>query len=641
MEPQHGEESSIESLKQKLYTPGEEKVTELKRARLHEETADVPLDWQHEHATPQTLAMSLAKHHTKAKWLFGVAILFFLGALGAAVFFLTNDRNIISAEKIDMTVTGPVSISAGDPLPLAVEVTNYNAATLEIADLVFEFPKGTRSAEDVTEELTDYRASLGDIPSGSRVATATKAVLFGEEGSTHDINITLEYRLAGSNAIFVKESVFTVTVGSTPLSLTVSGPRSINSGSEVAIDVDVTSNTQIPMENVVVRAEYPFGFTFAESEPETTYSDSLWALGDIEPEGKRTITIRGTLEGQQDEDRIFRFELGVASKSDSTTIGTSFVKAEHEVTVERPFIDLVLTANGSAQETVVVGPGTTVRGTLTWRNNLPVKMSDAIVEVSLGGVAFDEANVSALNGFYDSAKNTIRWDKQDVPALAFLDPGTNGEVSFAFTVQSAQNLGGIVTNPEIPITARITALPVGEDRTTEKITSEAMQRARVVSTPDITAVAHYADGPFTNTGPLPPKVEEKTTYTITWVLTNSTNELTDGVVSAVLPQYVSWENEVSPNNETVTYTASSRTVSWKVGTVQAGVGYTKKARTASFKIGLTPSATLAGTTPILAETPSFFANDTFVGGETGATGNVVTTFLEDLSVPVNHSRVVE
>ena len=44
-------------------------------------------------------------------------------------------------------------------------------------------------------------------------------------------------------------------------------------------------------------------------------------------------------------------------------------------------------------------------------------------------------------------------------------------------------------------------------------------------------------GTFTNTGPIPPKAEAETTYTVTWAVTNPLNNLTDVRVSAILPSY--------------------------------------------------------------------------------------------------------
>lgn len=632
-QPFEGEEGPIESLTRKLYTPGDDAVPKIRRAGLHADRPDVPSDWQHEHATARPLTMSLAKHHKTAKWIFGVAVTFFIASLGAALFFLTDNRNIISAEKIDLSVIGPVSVAAGDTLPLSIDIVNRNTATLEIADLIVEYPQGTRSTEDVTRELTDYRVGLGDIASGDRISTTTKAILFGEEGSTRDIVITLEYRIAGSNAIFVKESVFTVSIGTAPLSLDVDGPRSVNSGDEVELELTIRSNSSIPMENVVIRAEYPFGFEFESSDPETSFSDTVWALGDIEPEGERQIQITGTLEGQHDEDRIFRFDVGVASRDDTTTIGTTFVRAEHEMTIDRPFVDLSLKLNGSTEETVIGSPGSTVRGELSWRNNLPAKLGDAVIEIELDGTAYVESSVSALNGFYDSGRNVILWDQQGVDDLEVIDPGSSGTVTFTFALKPP---GGVSGAPEVPVTARLVATPVGSDRTPEEVESVLSRRIVLPSNVGLSADAFHTSGPFDNSGPIPPRVEEETTYTITWEVTNSGNDLSDAMVRAVLPPYVSWKDDFTPQSEDVSYTASSREIRWDVGDVESGSG----TRRMSFQIGLTPSVTQVGSAPVLVETATLFATDTFIGGEVGATTQPVTTTLSDSTMP-GHDRVVE
>lgn len=640
-ESRQQEEGPIESLTQKLYTPGDG-VPEERRSGLHQNVTDVPQDWQHEHEHPKSfsLDMKLAQHHTTAKWIFLVAILFFAVSLAAAFFFLSNNRNVVSAGKIDISVTGPVSIAAGDTLPLSIDIKNRNAATLEVVDLILEYPDGTRSVHDVTNELTDYRVGLGNINPGVTVSTTTEAILFGEEGSTRDVYITIEYRIAGSGAIFVKESVFTVSIGTAPLSMTVDGPKSVNSGDEVEMLVRVRSNSSFPLENVVVRGEYPFGFTFTEADPEASYSDTLWVLGDIEPEGTREILVKGVLEGQDNEERIFHFDLGIASQQDTTTLGTSFVKAQHEVEIERPFINLTMTLNGSEAESVVAQPGTIVRGKVEWRNNLRDKLGEGVLTVKLDGSAFDESSVFVVGGFYNSSNNTITWDQQSVDDLEFINPGSRGEVNFSFNLKPSSQLGGMSTNPEVPVTARLTAIPVGEDDTEKTIRSEVRHRVMLASSVGIDTLVTYATGPIDNEGPLPPVVEEETTYTITWTVSSSVNELSGGTVRAVLPPYVSWKNEVRPSTENVTYTASSREVLWTVGDVLAGAGYNKAPRKVSFQVGMTPSAPQVGSAPELIGDSIFSALDEFIGGEIGDVESAANIHLEEDGAPVNHDRVL-
>ena len=437
----------------------------------------------------------------------------------------------------------------------------------------------------------------------------------------------------------MKESVFTVSIGSAPLSMTVDGPNSINSGDEVNLLVTVRSNSSFPMENVVVRAEYPIGFSYTESDPEASYSDSLWTLGDIEPEGERTIVIKGVLEGQDNEERVFQFDMGVASQDDTTTLSTSFVKAQHEIELSRPFINLALNLNGSEKESIVATPGTIVRGKLSWRNNLSVKMADGVITIKLDGSAFDESSVFVVGGFYNSSNNTITWDKQGVSDLNVINPGERGEVNFSFNLKDSGALGGTSSNPEVPVTARLVATPVGENDTEDEIRSEVRHRVALSSSVGVETVVTHNTGVFDNEGPLPPVAEDETTYTITWVLASSVNDLTDGTVRAVLPPYVSWKNQVRPSGESVTYNASSREVVWNVGSVESGAGYGKPSPKVSFQIGFTPSLTQVGTAPELIGETVFSAFDEFINGELGGTAGPANIHLDESGLPVNHDRV--
>src|SRR5690606_14158762 len=121
VDAQHRDDSPIESLNKKLNMPGNEALTNVHRSGFHEPQYDVADDFPHEHDVHPTMK-HIAKHHSKVKWFFIGALVFFVSALGSAFFFLSGDRNVVSAEKIDIAVSGPVIIASGEVLPLAIEI---------------------------------------------------------------------------------------------------------------------------------------------------------------------------------------------------------------------------------------------------------------------------------------------------------------------------------------------------------------------------------------------------------------------------------------------------------------------------------------------------------------------------------------
>ena len=139
----------------------------------------------------------------------------------------------------------------------------------------------------------------------------------------------------------------------------------------------------------------------------------------------------------------------------------------------------------------------------------------------------------------------------------------------------------------------------------------------------------YYSGPFSNTGSIPPKANEPTTYTVTWTVTNSANPLSSGVATAQLPTYVEWVGTASPSSELISYDNTSRTITWNFGQVPAGAGVTGPARVVAFQVRLKPSTSQVGTSPDLVLPVSVSAKDTFTGDTLTTTKLAVSTLLEN------------
>lgn len=615
--PSTNDESPIESLQQTLDTPHVDVSQSFARAGFHHEAIDdIPTGWTDPEAGGPSLMSHISfskKQHTLAKWLFGLAVVFFVGALGVAVFFLTGDRNVLSADKIDITVTGPSLVSAGEVVPLAIEIENKNASTLEVADLLIEYPAGTRSADDVSAPLLRARMGLGNLAPGSRTATTSKAIVFGEEGTKQQIVVSLEYRVAGSNAIFVKERAFVVEIDDSPVALSVEGPTRVNSGDNVELELTIRSNSTAPIENVVVAAEYPFGFEFLSSNPDASFGETMWSLGDLEPEGERTVVVRGTIEGQNDEERIFHFDLGVGDENDVTDIGTSFAKAEHTIRIARPFIDLGLAVGGDTGELFTSGVGQDIDLDITWRNNLSGKLADGVVQLVITGDGLDETYVRPGTGFYDSGRNTATWDKRTIPTLALFEPGETGRATVGLRALTSEDLAGKVVNPQIDLALSFRGMPVSESDVPEQVRTEAVGTIRINTDATLAETIYHRAGPLSNAGPIPPRVEDETTYTVVWEVSSSVNDVTGARVSTRLPPYVSWKGVVSPADEDIVFNPSTGEIEWVVGTVRAGAGYSGSARRVAFQIGLTPSVTQVGGAPVLVQSVTLSGTDGFTG----------------------------
>ncbi len=558
------------------------------------------------------------------------SVAFFILSAGFASFLIFGGTNLISTENIDIAVDGPASVAGGDELVLNVGILNKNTVPIELADLIVEYPPGTRAAENINLDLRRTRESVGTIGAGERVRATVRARLFGEENREQEIKFTVEYRVKGSNAIFYKEQVYRIGLSSAPLSVTVEALRKVVSGEAIDLVVTVSSNATSVVPDVLLKTEYPFGFAVTGSEPLSSFGKDTFVVGDLPPSGKRTVRIHGTLTGEDGDERVFRFSAGTRSASEENNIAAAFAVTTYPVAIERPFLALALSMNGDSAPEYVAAAGRQIRADVTWVNNLPTQVFDPEFTVRLAGTALDTRSVTAERGFYRSSDRTLTWSKETDPALAVLEPGASGRLSFTFSPLPVSG-GASLRSPKIDIAVSARGRRLSDAQVSETITSSAARTVKIAADLALSSRATYASGPFKNTGPIPPKADRPTTYTVTWSLTNAFNPVDDVVVRATVPSYVSWLGVVSTAGERVSFNPLGGEVVWSVGSLPVGGGV----REVSFQVSLTPSVSHIGSAPALLSAQTVTGNDQFTNAIVSATRPELTT---DLKTEAGFSR---
>lgn len=437
---------------------------------------------------------------------------------------------------------------------------------------------------------------------------------FGEKDSLKQIKVNLDYKARGSNASFQKEKTFDVTIKSSPVIMTAEVPSEVNAGQDIEIKIEVASNSNTLIRNLIVRAEYPFGFSFISASPAAAFDTNVWRIGDLNPTDKHTIVIKGRMEGQNEEERTFRFMTGTASPNDDKQLAVSYIATQATLAIKKPFIGLTLQLGGKA-ETKIASAGEKIQGTLSWTNNVPVAINDATIQIKLSGKGLDRNQVSAgLGGFYRSSDNTITWDKNSVSELRSIEPGERGSVSFVVGVlPSSQQLLAQGRNMDIVLDATVSGTRI-QTGLPQEVRSRVSGLAKVGTNLLVNGRVMHSIGIFNNTGPVPPKAETETTYTIVLNALNSFNDVANVVVTTQLPPYVRWLTKVSPLSEQVSYNESTRTVTWSIPDLRAGVGYTSAAKEVAFQVALLPSLSQVGTIPDLTGPIIMRGTDRFVGG---------------------------
>jgi len=618
--PPEEEKNRIEELKKSLYSRGAPEVRTRRKLRFSDVNTDVKSQWD-EPAEEPTEATPLNDEYKDRsmsilnKFLIGSAI-FCVLAVGVGVYLFLNGANLVSGNNINVVISGPVSIPGGEPVSFGVKVTNNNNADLQLVDMSVAFPAGATDSKDPTKVLTSYDQLLGDIAVGQSTSTKVSAIIFGEENMQKTITATLTYKIKGSSAIFTKVATYDVLINSSPISLTASSFSSITSGQEFDITVTLKSNSQDVLKNVLLKADYPFGFTYISSNITALSDNATWRIGDIPPGGEQTVVIHGKLQGENNDTRTFHFTVGAQSSSNASVIGTQYGTVTQDVALEKPFMSLALSVNNDNTTSDVVGNfGMPESVALNWFNNLSVAVTNAVITVDLSGTAYDKMKVQPDIGYFDSANNKIIWNQQTDSDLASIPAGANGSVSFTvIPSNSSGSSGSQLINPNITISANITADRTQETGVSGSLSSVTTRNIKVASNISLSGRIVRTVGPFTNTGPIPPKAEQKTTYTVVWIISNTTSAIGNTIVTATLPPYVKWLGAVAPSTENVTYDQNTGTITWNAGSISPNSTNTStKRREVDFQVSFQPSITQVASAPILINQATLNATDNFTG----------------------------
>ena len=626
--PPSDDKSRIEELKRSLYERGAPDVRSRRKLRISQPTDDVKPAWERkdEPVDDTDLNQEYEDHSMSffTKLLIGSAI-FAVLAVGVGAYLFFNGANLVSGDNIDIRISGPVSIPGGEPVNFGVQVVNNNKADLQLVDMEVDFPAGTTDPANPSQELTTLHELIGDLSAGATAQKSVQAIIFGEENTQKEINVILTYKIKGSDSLFTKQKSYDVLINSSPAVLTITSFKEITSGQEFDITAEVRSNSQQVLKGVLLKAEYPFGFTFLSSDLKPLSGNDTWRIGDLPPGGGRTVTIHGKLEGADTDLRTFNFSTGAQSSASSGTIGTEYMAASQDISIQKPFVSLALSVDGDTATTDHVGTfNQPSRIQLNWFNNLPSSISNMSISVKLSGSAYDKTLVQPDMGYFRSATDEIIWNQQTNPEFGTVAAGASGSVTFTVTPSISSSGSNAVVNPTVTLAASVSADRTQESNVPGSLTSTITRGIRVSSNISLTGTIVRAAGPFASAGPVPPKVDTKTTYTVVWTIDNTSSAVHGAQVTATLPPYITWLGAVSPSSENVAYDKDTGTVTWAVGSVPAYARNTQR-REVSFQISLEPSITQVDTAPTLINQATLSATDDFTGASLSSSQDFLTT----------------
>ncbi len=543
-----------------------------------------------------------------------IFIVIILGLAVGMVGFWHWNRNSYSKEILKLEILGPEQVSISQEIEYTVRYKNNGDVKLEEPRLIFEFPDNTLLENGFSKRIEIGPEELGDIYPGEEKSFKFKGHLLGKEGEVKTSKAWLNYRPKNLKARYESATTLSATIKSVPLTLDFDLSSKIEASRDFRFYINYFSNLDYPLTNLGIKVEYPSNFEFIGSDPKTL-DKAEWDIPILNKAEGGRIEIEGKLLGEAKEQKIFRAILGVWQENKFIPL-KNITKG---VEISNPHLYIFQEVN--SQREYVAEPGDLLHYEIYFRNIGVDPFKDLFLAVTLNSKAFDLDSLKVDNGQFGKGDNSIVWDWRDIPKLQFLDQGEEGKVEFwiktkDWEIKSPQEKNSVLKD--------IVLISQTKREFEVKLNSKLF----------ISQKGYYQENLFGNSGPIPPKVGEKTFYSITWQAKNYYNDVNNVKVKAVLPFNVKLTGKIFPENESSNFSfdIQSREIVWSVGdgeAMEGGAGILNLAPNITFQVALTPTTGQRGEAALIIGKATISGEDQWTEKNIEGSASGIRTDLPD------------
>lgn len=538
--------------------------------------------------------------------IFPLLILIVVILTGAVLWYY--QKNIYSKETLKLEILGPATCGAGEEIEYTLKYKNNGDVRLEEPELAFEYAEGSLPIDRDSSRVV---IPLEDIYPGQEEVLTFKARIFGQEGETRTAKAILSYRPKNLKPFYESESTHSIRIEDTALTFAFDLPSKISSEKQIDFSLNYFSSLDYPLSDLGIKIEYPSHFEFSSAKP-NGIENNEWQVNALNKNEGGRIDISGKIYGDIGGQEIFKAQLGIWVRDKFIVLK----EITRGVEIVKPRLIIDQRINGLSE--YVATPGELLHYEIIFRNIGNEIFENLFLVAELEG-PFDFGALNLSNGRVNSNDKSILWDWRDISVLRFLGPGEEGKVEFWITLKGERE-DGVSHGSESYLKNKVALSQIREEFVT-KLNSKL----------EIAQKGYRQGDVFGNSGPIPPRVGEKTTYTIIWQAKNYYNDVSGVRVSAILPTGVNLTSNIFPEEEkdNFTYDSVSHEIVWQVGDLAAGAGYSSSQKSIAFQIEFVPIENQRGLVSILVNEAKISGSDQFTEIELKSVGSAINTTLPD------------
>ena len=530
-----------------------------------------------------------------------VGILVMLGI----VFFsyLVLSRSSFSSSNISILIKGPEIFKSQEKVDFEITLINESKFDIQGGVLYVTLPEFIVFEGDETSEK---RLEFGSVAKHGK--TSLGITLFAKDTQKQGvIKVRAEYAPKNLQGIFESIASANISIASLPLTVIFDLPQKAVNGQSVRGSFHFVAEKEIESLPLISRIILPDNFSLRDSEPRPQ-DTTTWNFDEINPGESYRVEFEGVIEGYESETKNFDLLFGT---SDGETGFKEQYKISRQIRISSSPLEFTQTVNGSIEH--VASPGEELKFKIAYKNKTGVDIEDVSISAQLIGDAFDFSTLNTGSGYFNKETDTVIWNKDFLLGLASLDKDESGIVEFSVSLNKDVRTGNYSDkNIYVKSRAVIDTVKIPLALNGLSLRAESSARVNLRTSLLLSQKAYYYEGPFSNSGPIPPRVGERTTYAIFWKVENSSNEVKDVTIEVPLSRLAVFEGKVYPLDTGLNYNSSTHSLSWDLGKLLPGVGSIIPAKTVTFQVSLTPSEEIRGSVVELIEQAKISGTDTFV-----------------------------
>lgn len=535
------------------------------------------------------------------KWQFNIRkllvwVVLIAALLGAALFVL---RRGFDPGDVSVELQAPKFVNVGEEAQMVLLIKNGSGSPLRDVRATLFLPDGTSIQPSFTERVENIEAKQ------QRTVEFHVPIVAGARDFT--VRASIRFRAGTLSATFEKTAEASVLVAAAPVEISFSFPSDISAERPFTFFIKYKSDAAAALEGVGVTLEAPANFTFIRARPAQNNDGPplIWDIGALLPGAENEISVTGKFAAG---DAAGEFVARIGLLSDN---GRDLRVVFHEARERRTAITEDLSILLYVQQVenpgeVIIMPGEKIDVRVAYENKSTRTLEDVIIDLGIAHRDLEQRSITATPLFRRLPSGEYRWDASSVPSFAALLPGSSGEILFSVALSNSITMNGIQdANQSFSIQVRAFA----EGR----LQAERSARAKIGAHLSVREDVFYKDSTYVNTGPMPPRAGQTTTFTVRVLVVGGTNGFRNTVMRFVLGDAVVFGELLSPQNAAVAWDESSRELVWNLGIVTAGTGILQPPRELVFRINATPRQDQTGSPMVLIESTKISGEDDFTG----------------------------